>query len=82
MACSGCSRRRQSLKASLDQGLRVSQEVTNRIKRLLPSSDKKYDNIKITAEGVIKKCSKCQKESEPAASAGQIPPLSCDECKE
>lgn len=68
---------------SLQSGLRVTQAVSARIKRSLNIADdgKKYDNIRLTPKGVIKICSQCQKQSEPAPRADQIPPLTCENCE-
>ena len=84
MACSGCQRRRKNVIESFQRGLRVTSEISQRIKRQLNIADGstvKYDSIKMTAEGVVKICSLCSKQSEPAPSAGQIKPLSCDKCE-
>lgn len=86
MACSGCKRRRQNIINSLKSGLRVTSEASARIRRSLGVSEdgetKKHDNIKMTADGIIKICSLCEKQSDPAPTAGQIPPLTCDKCKD
>jgi hypothetical protein len=68
---------------SVQSGLRVSRQAAQRIKRSLNIAEdgKKYDNIRLTPEGVIKICSQCQKQSEPAKRADQIPPLTCEQCE-
>ena len=82
MACSGCSRRRASLLSASKEGIRVTKQIADRIRRTVGSTtDKKYDNIKMTQDGVIKQCSQCGKQSDPAPTAGQIPNLSCEDCK-
>lgn len=80
MACSGCKRRQQNLLKQLDQGMRTTSEVMRRIKRSLGSGDQNKDLIHLTADGVIKKCRLCQKQSDPYPTAGQVPPLTCDQC--
>jgi hypothetical protein len=79
MACRGCARRRQALIEQFNNGLRMSTDITQRIARKLNIGGK-HDNIRMTREGVIKECSQCQKRTEPAPTAGQIPATTCDKC--
>lgn len=85
MACRGCIRRQQQIKKQLENGFRISADIAGRIRRQLnigaDNQTKKYDNIRMTSEGVIKVCSVCSKESGPAPTSAQVPPTICENCK-
>ena len=83
--CRGCRRRQEGIRKQIESGLRMSADIAGRIRRQLnigeDNSPKKYDNIRMTSEGVIKVCSQCGKESGPAPTAAQVPATSCENCK-